>query len=170
MGSVNNILIDSSDGAISIDDFDDPQKREIFRVWQERVTEGFTPSFDQLAAGLPTQLHVYLSTLSDAASLTLRNRRWLLEAQVDPGQDAFEPKPEDLIQNLLASMLKLRERRLRKRNAELRFLLEDAEKADVRVYQQATGETIGALSRLQRAMSSRSVSTDQSLSGEHQTV
>jgi hypothetical protein len=85
-----------------------------------------------------------------------------LEAQVDPGQDAFDPKPEDLRQDLLASMLKLRERRLRKQNAELRFLLEDAEKADVRVYQQATGETIGALSRLQRAMSSRS--------SEHQTV
>ncbi len=147
---------------ISTDAFDDPQKREIFRVWQKRVAEGFTPSFDQLAAGLPTQLHVYLGTLSDAASLTLRNRRWLLEAQVDPGQDAFDPKPEDLRQDLLASMLKLRERRLRKQNAELRFLLEDAEKADVRVYQQATGETIGALSRLQRAMSSRS--------SEHQTV
>lgn len=150
---------------ISAADFDNLENREIFRVWRERFDTGITPSFELLAESLPDQLHARLGVLSDVSTLTLQNRKWLLEAQVAPGQDAFDPKPEQVKQDLVNGMLRLRERNLLKQNAEMRFLLEDADEADARLYQQTTVETIMALSRLQRTLGSRPVSEHQSQSG-----
>ncbi len=148
---------------ISASDFEDPENREIFRVWRDAVDGGITPSSEQLEQAVPSQLHPRLETLSGASPLTLDDQKWLMEAQVDPGQDVFDLNPEERMQDFLHSLLKLRERHLLKQNAELRFLLEDADKADARLYQQATGETIAALSRLQRTIASR-------LAGEQQSV
>lgn len=148
---------------ISASDFEDPENREIFRVWRDAVDGGITPSSEQLEQAVPSQLHPRLETLSGASPLTLDDQKWLMEAQVDPGQDVFDLNPEERMQDFLHSLLKLRERHLLKQNAELRFLLEDGDKADARLYQQATGETIAALSRLQRTIASR-------LAGEQQSV
>jgi DNA primase len=148
---------------ISATDFDDPETREIFRIWRELVAEGITPSFEQLAQSAPTQLHARLNTLADTSSLTLHDKKWLLDAQVELGQDIFELRPDEMQQDLLNSLLRLRERNLKRRNAEIRFLLEDAEEAEVRLYQRATSETGAALLRLQQWIISGS-------SGEHQPL
>jgi len=111
------------------------------------------------------QLHARLSALSDMSLLTLNNKKWLMEAQVDPAQDAFDLQPDEIQQDLVNGLLKLRERNLRRRNLEIRFLLEDADQADVRLYQRETGKTATALSRLQRILASRPVGENPSPSG-----
>jgi DNA primase len=150
---------------ISAGDFDSPENREIFRIWRGLLDGEITPSFEQLSNAVPVQLHARLSALSDMSLLTLNNKKWLMEAQVDPAQDAFELQPDEIEQDLVNSLLKLRERNLRRRNVEIRFLLEDADQADARLYQGETGKTITALSRLQRILASRPVGENQSLSG-----
>ena len=99
------------------------------------------------------------------SALALSNKKWLLEAQVEPGQNAFDLQPDEIKQDLLNGILKLRERNLLKRNAEIRFLLEDSDEADTRVYQLAAGKTISALSRLQRMLSPKPPGEHQSLRG-----
>lgn len=148
---------------ISAEDFEDSEHREIFRIWRGFVDRGVKPSFDQLKAALPAPLHIRLDDLSEWSPLTLDNKRWLLEAQVEPGQDVFDLKPDDRAEDLLNSLLKLRERSLLRQNAELRFLLEDADETEIQLYRNATSETITALSRLQRMISSRQ-------SGEKQSI
>jgi DNA primase len=150
---------------ISAGDFDSPENREIFRIWRGLLDGEIPPSFEQLSNAVPVQLHARLSALSDMSLLTLNNKKWLMEAQVDPAQDAFELQPDEIEQDLVNSLLKLRERNLRRRNVEIRFLLEDADQADARLYQGETGKTITALSRLQRILASRPVGENQSLSG-----
>jgi hypothetical protein len=150
---------------ISASDFEGPENREIFRTWRELLDAGITPSFEQLADAVPAQLHALVSALSDMSLLTLNNRKWLMEAQVDPAQDAFALQPDEIQQDLANSLLKLRERNLRRRNIEIRFLLEDADRADARLYQRETSKTITALSRLQRILASRPVGENPSLSG-----
>ena len=95
--------------------------------------------------------------------LTLDNTKWVLEAQVQPGQDVFDLRPEEITQDLVNAFLKLRERNLRNKNLELRFLLADARETDARLYQQSITETIKALSRLQRILVARPASEPQSL-------
>ncbi len=165
LDEADQILAQIGLNPISAADFDNLENREIFRVWRERFDTGTVPTFDQLAESLPDQLHARLGTLSDVSTLTLQNRKWLLEAQVEPGQDAFDPKPDEVKQDLVNGMLRLRERNLLKQNAEMRFLLEDADEADARLYQQATVETITALSRLQRILGSRPATEHRSQSG-----
>jgi DNA primase len=159
----NTVLTQIGLEPISANDFDGPENREIFRAWRELVNGGMTPSFEQLTKAVPSQLHAHLVVLSDTSSLTLHNQKWLQEAQAEPGRDIFDLGPEELMSDLLHSVLKLRERCLLKQNAKLRFLLQDADKVDARLFQQATSEIIAALSRLQRTISSRS-------SNEHQSA
>ena len=140
---------------VSTRDFEDPENREIFRAWRELVNGGNTPSIEELSGSLPAQLHARLNALSEPSSLTLHNTKWLLEAQVEPGQDIFDLEPGQVKQDTLNSLLKLRERSLLRKNAEIRFLLEDVNDADTSLYRQAAAETIMALSRLQRTISSR---------------
>jgi DNA primase len=139
---------------ISAIDFEDPENREIFRVWEALVARGSMPSAEQLETLLPAELHTRLHHLFSVSTLTLRNKRWLQEAQVQPGQDAFEVNPDKVTEDLLTGVIKLRERNLRKKNVEIRYLLEEADQAEVRIYQRATGETITALARLQRLLNS----------------
>lgn len=162
LGEADAVLAQIGLDPISHHDFDNPENREVFRVWRELVDRGDTPSVEQLAMSLPDQLRDHLQSLSNGVAVTIRNRRWLLEAQVEPGQDVFDLEPNDAKQDLVNSLLKLRERRLLKRNAEIRFLLEDADKVDARLYQEATGKTIAALSGLQRAITSKPINDRQS--------
>jgi hypothetical protein len=104
-------------------------------------------------------LHGRLDALFSVSSLTIRNRKWLQEAQVQPGQDAFDVRPEEVLEHRVNGLLKLRERNMRQRNAEMRFLLEDAGADEGRMYRKAIGETIVALSRLQRLLVSRMSAT-----------
>jgi DNA primase len=156
-----NHLLDEADALlaqhkldpISASDFLNLENREIFRVWRELIAKGTSPTFEDLAVALPAPLHPRLNVLSEITSMTLEDTRWLLEAQVQPGQDAFNLEPNAVKQDLLTNLLKLRERSLRKQNTEIRFLLEDADTTEARLYQQATSRTITALSRLQRIIS-----------------
>jgi len=140
---------------VSPRDFEDPENREIFRVWREMVNGENTPSLEELCESLPAPLRPRVNSLSEQPLSTLRNTKWLLEAQVDPGQDIFDLDAGEIKQDMLNSLLKLRERNLLRKNAEIRFLLEDADAADTRLYRQAAAETITALSRLQRTISAR---------------
>jgi DNA primase len=148
---------------VSVDDFSNPEHREVFRAWRELVEAGNMPSREQLAVALPTPLHTRMDALFDASSLTLQNEKWLLEAQVQPGQDIFDVRPDEIRMDLTQSLLKLRERYLLRQNTALRFLLQESDPMDVRHYRQATSETILALSRLQRKMSARFSTQQQSV-------
>jgi DNA primase len=165
LDTVDALLAEIGLDPISAGDFHSAENREIFRVWRELIEAGMTPSFEQLAQGVPVQLQPRLSALSDTSLLTLNNRKWLMEAQVDPAQDAFDLQPDEVEQDLLNGLLKLRERNLRRRNVEIRFLLEDTDQADARVYQSEISKTIMALARLQRMLSSKPIGEDPSLSG-----
>ena len=121
-----------------------------------------TPSLDQLAQAAPVQLHARLNALVDRDPLALHNKKWLVDAQVEPGQDVFELRPDEIQQDLLNSLLKLRERSLKRRSAEIRFLLEDADEFDARLYQRTTSEALG---RLQRKLSSGSSSESSTTNG-----
>jgi DNA primase len=147
---VNAALSQMGLDPIAAGDFEDPETREIFRVWQELVDADLTPSFEQLAQSLPAQLHARLKVLTSLPSLTLQNKKWLLDAHVELGQDAFELKPEEIQQDVFNGLLRLRERNLKQRSAEIRFLLEDVGENDARLYQRATSETGTALLRLQQ--------------------
>jgi DNA primase len=157
------ILADIGLDPISVRDFTDLENREIFRIWRESIKGEVVPSLEQLAQSVPTALHARLNSLSGASSMTLQNQTWLLEAQVDPGHDAFDLTQEEQTHDILHSLLKLRERNLRRRNAELRYLLEDADGADARTYQQAFSDTTTALWRLQRVNAARQSGEGQSM-------
>jgi DNA primase len=148
---------------VSADDFSDAENREIFRTWREFANRGTTPSLEQLTEALPPQLHPRVKALGDAPWVTLQNEKWMQEAQVEPGHDIFELRPDEIKVDLVQLLLKLRERRLLNQNARLRFLLEDADAADAHHYRQETNETILALWRLQRAISSTSSPNTQPL-------
>jgi DNA primase len=154
LSEVNEFLTRLEMDPILVSDFQDSENREIFRVWSELTDREDSPSFDQLEELLPVELHGRLNALSERSLMTLANTKWLLEAQVERGQDAFDLKPDEVKKDLLLSLLKLRERSLLRKNTELRFLLEETDETDARLYQRATGATITALSRLQRTMSS----------------
>jgi DNA primase len=152
---VNDTLSGIALDPVSLNDFEDPENREIFRVWQPFAGRDAVVSFDEFRALLPAALHERLTALEGGSPLTLRNRRWLFEAQVEPGQDVFSLRPDELRQDLLYGLLKLRERALLRQNAEIRFLLLDAEPTDVRLYQGVASEKISALARLQRILTAR---------------
>jgi hypothetical protein len=149
---VDSVLARINLDPISPSDFENPENREIFRVWRKLADNAETPSLERLSAALPTQLHSRLNALSEPSSLFIRDKKWLLEAQVDPEQDAFDLQPADIVQDLVNSLLKLREQNLLRRNTEIRFLLEDAEESELKSYQQATAKTITALSQLRRVI------------------
>jgi DNA primase len=151
----NTLLVEMQLDSLSTADFDDPMNREIFRVWQAWRKEGRAGDAEGLQALLPAELHGRLEELLNMAPMMLLNQKWLLEAQMQPGQDAFELRPEEVTEDVLNSLLKLRERKLRKRGTELRFLLEEVDAADARLYRKAIGELTGALARLQRLLISR---------------
>jgi DNA primase len=151
--------------SISASDFEDPETREIFRVWRELVNGGFTPSSEQLAQSVPAQLHARLNAVADSPLLTLYNKKWLVDAQMEPGQDVFALRMDEMQQDLVNSLLRLRERKLKRRSADIRFLLEDAGEADARLYQRATKETGAALLRLQQRIISGPTSESQTLNG-----
>ncbi len=144
-------------------DLDDPESREIFRLWRELVDQGITPSLEQLVQVVPTQLHAHLDALLDRSASALQNPKWLVDAHTEPGQDVFELRPDRFRQDLLNGLLRLRERNLKRRNAEIRFLLEDADQADARLYQQAINATSAALLRLQQRIISGPASEQQTL-------
>ena len=142
---------------LSVDDFQDLAYREMFRVWIELIDQYAAPSIDQLAERMPAELRAPVDALSDSSSVTLQNRKWFVEAQVEPGQDIFYLKPDEEWQDLLRVLLKLRQHRLLRRNAEMRYLLEEADETDARLYQQVIIKTITTLAQLQRAMSTGSL-------------
>jgi DNA primase len=161
--NVNAKLVGIQLEQISVSDFKDTQNREIFRTWEEGIEGETAPSVEWLEASLPPELLPRLNDLLSMPLLTLDNTKWVLEAQVQPGQDVFDLRPEEITQDLVNAFLKLRERHLRNKNLELRFLLADAKETDARLYQQSITETIKALSRLQRILVARPASEPQSL-------
>jgi DNA primase len=152
---VNALLAEIHLDPLSGADFEDPTNREIYAVWHAQSDKDATKDAEAMQALLPVELHERLEELFSMTPMTLHNRKWLLEAQMQPGQDAFDLRPEEVSEDVLNSLLKLRERRLRKHSAELRFLLEEADAADARLYGKAIAELTVALARLQRLLISR---------------
>ncbi len=146
--------------AVSVDDFHDSENREIYRAWQALIQQQRTPTPEQLINAVPEPLQARLNKLLGMPSLTLHNQKWLLDAQAEPGQDAFDLRPEESKQDFMNSLLRLRERNLRRRSIEIRFLLEEATEAEARLYRHATSETSAALLQLHRKLSG-SLSDDQ---------
>jgi DNA primase len=130
---------------ISATDMDNPEHREIFTAWQAMVSQGLKPSPTQLAQAVPPQLHDRLRAL-----LTAQNKKWPPDAQVDPDQDTYEPRPEEVQQYLVTGLLRLRERNLKRRSENIKYLLEDADNATLRIYQRETNDTQAALLRLHK--------------------
>jgi DNA primase len=157
LAEVNEALASIHLQPLSVDDFQDLAYREMFRIWNELVDPDATPSIDELAQRMPAELRPQVEALSESTSVTLQNRKWFVEAQVQPGQDIFDLKPDEAWQDLIRSLLKLRQQRLLRRNAEMRYLLEDADEEDARLYQQVITRTIETLALIQRAMSAGSL-------------
>lgn len=153
LNQANALLAQLGLKAVSVDDFYDSENREIYRAWQALINQDSTPSPEQLNDAVPEQLQARLNKLLDMPSLTLRNQKWLLDAQAEPGQDAFDLRPEELQQDFMNSLLRLRERNLHRRSIEIRFLLEEATAVEARLYQHATSETSAALLQLHRMLS-----------------
>jgi hypothetical protein len=130
---------------ISAADLDNPEHREIFMAWQALVSQGLKPSPTQLAQAVPPQLHNRLREL-----LMPQNKKWPPDAQVDPDQDIYEPQPEEIQQYLVTGLLRLRERNLKRRSENIKYLLEDADNATMRIYQRETSDTQAALLRLHK--------------------
>jgi hypothetical protein len=156
VAEVNEALVSLHLQPLSVDDFQDLAYREMFRIWLELIDQDTKPSIDHLAERMPAELRPQVEALSESTSVTVQNRKWFVEAQVQPGQDIFDLQPDEAWQDLIRSLLKLRQQRLLQRNAEMRYLLEDADDDDARLYQQVIITTIEALARVQRAMSAGS--------------
>jgi DNA primase len=170
LGEVDSLLAEIGLQPLSASDFEDLENREVFRIWSEVAHGSGLPLQEELEAQLPAELHSRLEELLTSTQLTIRNRSWLMEAQVQPGRDAFDLKPDEATQDLLNSCVKLRERNLRKRNTEIRYLLEDADDTEARLYQTATIENIKALSRLQRFLVSGASNPHQASRGLSEAV
>ena len=145
LGEANTELVEIGLEPMSAGDLDNPEHREIFRVWQELLDDEMTPSPEQLTQSVPVQLHARLNAL-----LKPRSKKGPPDAQVDPGQDAFELKADEAQQDLIDGLFRLRERNLKRRSIKIHFLLEDADKTALRLYQRATNDTNAALLRLQQ--------------------
>jgi DNA primase len=157
VAEVNEALVSLHLQPLSVDDFQDLAYREMFRIWIELVDQDTKPSIDHLAERMPAELRPQVNALSESTSVTVQNRKWFVEAQVQPGQDIFDLQPDEAWQDLIRSLLKLRQQRLLQRNAEMRYLLEDADEDDARLYEQVIITTIETLARIQRAMSAGSL-------------
>jgi hypothetical protein len=164
LGAANAALNDIGLDPISAADLYNPGHREIFRAWQELLAEGLTPTLEQLAQSVPQQLHTRLRTL-----FAPQKKTWPPDAQGNSGQDALELRPDEVQEDLLNGLFRLRERNLKQRSLNIHFLLEDADKDTMRLYQRETNDTNAALLRLQQrirlgaidAPSARSNSTNQ---------
>jgi DNA primase len=145
LGAANAALNDIGLDSISATDLNNPEHREIFRAWQELLAEGITPTLGQLAQAVPQQLHTRLRAL-----LAPQNKKWPPDAQANSGQDTLELRPDEIQEDLLNGLFRLRERNLKQRSLNIHFLLEDADKATMRLYQRETNDTNAALLRLQQ--------------------
>jgi len=151
------VLTQAQLAPLAANDFENPENREIFRAWRETTVGDRPPTAEQLLEGMAIPLQARLKQLSELSSLTLQNTKWLLEAQVEPGQDVFAPPPDQAQHDLINALLKLRERNLQRQNAGIRLLLQDADNSDVRTYLYATSEIGAALARLQRKLVEKTV-------------
>jgi DNA primase len=157
LADADAVLTQAQLAPLAAGDFENPENREIFRAWREAMTGERSPTAEQLLEGVALPLQARLKQLFDMSSLTLHNTKWLLEAQVEPGQDAFAPPPDQAQHDLVNALLKLRERNLQRQNAGIRLLLKDTENANERTYRQAISKIGSALAQLQRKLVEKTV-------------
>ncbi len=138
-------------------DLDSPELREIFDTWQGLRQSQESATIQDLAEAVVPALRPQVEAWQTAPLPAIHDRKWLQDAQVRPGQDIFDIQAEEIHQDLLYSILRLRERNLRRRSREVHYLLGEAEASggkEVAAFRQATVDNTLALRRLQQAIAS----------------
>ncbi len=133
LDAVNRTLAEWDIPPLYSGDFNDPACRAALEVWEEMLSEGLAdPSV--LRERLPEAVVLRLEGLPEPPS-GLSDEQWLREG--------------------VQAALRLRERNLRRRKAELRALTEEAPPPEVDRYGQALEENARALLRVQQALHNR---------------
>ncbi|MGQ9466738.1 MAG: DNA primase [Anaerolineae bacterium] len=133
LDAVNRTLAEWNIPPLRSNDFNDPACRAALEAWEEMLVEGATePSI--LRERLPEAVISRLDGLPEPPS-DLSDEQWLREG--------------------IQAALRLRERNLRRRKAELRALTEEAPPLEVDRYGQALEENARALLRVQQALHNR---------------
>ena len=138
LSQVNNALEESQLEPLRVQDFQGVGCRAIFEAWEALLATGHPVSIEALRAQLPTDLHARL------------------EGLVTPGE--AELADEQLVRDVVLTILRLRERDLRRLGRELGFLTIDAQEAgDVRAeqYVEALRAYKETLLRTQQALAQR---------------
>lgn len=133
LDAVNRTLAEWDIPPLRPDDFNDPACRAALEAWEEMLTEGIAdPSL--LRERMPEAVGLRLDGLPRVPS-DLSDEQWLREG--------------------VQAALRLRERNLRRRKAELRALTEEAPPLEADRYGQALEENARALLRVQQALHNR---------------
>ncbi|MCS7179381.1 MAG: DNA primase [Anaerolineae bacterium] len=133
LDAVNRTLAEWDIPPLRPGDFHDPACRAALEAWEDILAEGIAdPS--RLRERLPEPVAFRLDSLPEPPS-ELSDEQWLREG--------------------VQTVLRLRERNLRRRRTELRALTEEAPPSEVDRYAQALEENARALLRVQQALRSR---------------
>jgi len=141
-------------------DFEESRNRALFQALRQALEE---QEPDAVPAWLESTLEPWLLErlhslqALDAAFLLLSEPRWLREARALPALE--EVSEEKLKEDLITSVLRLRERHLRQRSQELRFLIQELQEepeSDLEMPRQTMRAYTQTLQRLQRALAIRS--------------
>jgi DNA primase len=119
-------------------DFQDTGYRAVFRAWESLLATEHPASMEMLQAQLPTELHVRLEELYTS--------------------DEIDLDDEQLVRDISLTLLRMRERNLRRLGRELNFLtLEAQEEGDIRAEQYASAlhSFTETLLRTQQALAQR---------------
>ncbi len=133
LDAVNRTLAEWDIPPLRSDDFNDPACRAALEAWEEMLVEGVA-RLSLLRERLPEAVALRLDGLPEPPS-DLSDEQWLREG--------------------VQAALRLRERNLRRRKAELRTLTEEALPSEVDRYGQALEENARALLRVQQALYNR---------------
>ncbi|MCX7854840.1 MAG: DNA primase [Anaerolineae bacterium] len=133
LDAVNRTLAEWDIPPLQPGDFNDPACRAALEAWEEMLAEGVA-DLSILRERLPEAVVLRLESLPEPPS-DLSDEQWLREG--------------------IQAVLRLRERNLRRRKAELRALTEEAPPLEVDRYGQALEENARALLRVQQALYNR---------------
>jgi len=138
LAQVNQALAESQLEPLSGQDFQDPASRAIFEVWEALLENGHPTAIEELESQLPADLQERL------------------EQMLTP--DAAHLADEQLLRDAIRTLLRMRERTLKRWGQELRFLTVEAQEAgDIRAeqYVDALRSYQAMLLRTQQALAQR---------------
>jgi DNA primase len=138
LAQVNQALAESQLEPLSGQDFQDTASRAIFEAWEALLESGHPPAIEELESQLPADLQARLAQML--------------------APDTAHLADEQLVRDAIRTLLRIRERTLRRWGQELRFLTIEAQEAgDMRAeqYVDALRDYQAMLLRTQQALAQR---------------